>query len=43
MNILVYSTSSGTRSPDQQGQAELLQGLNHKIFLLTHEIGRAHV
>lgn len=36
MNILVYSTSSGTRSPDQQGQAELLQGLNHKIFLLTH-------
>ena len=36
MNILIYGTASGTRSADQQGQAELLQGLNHRIFLLTH-------
>ena len=36
MNILIYGTASGNRSPDQQGQAELLLGLNHKVFLLTH-------
>lgn len=36
MNVLIYSTSSGNRSPDQQGQAELLLTLNHKVFLLTH-------
>lgn len=36
MNILIYGTASGNRSPDQQGQAELLLGLNHNVFLLTH-------
>ena len=36
MNILIYGTASGNRSPDQQGQAELLLRLGHKVFLLTH-------
>ncbi|MEP7236272.1 MAG: glycosyltransferase family 4 protein [Ferruginibacter sp.] len=35
MNILIFGTASNTRSPDQQGQAELFLQLNHKVFLLT--------
>jgi len=35
MNILIYGAASHNRSPDQQGQAELLISLQHKVSLLT--------
>lgn len=35
MNILIYGAASHNRSPDQQGQAELLMSLQHKVTLLT--------